>query len=225
MGGVGARGGRLARPYVTAQRAVALARASGFARVAVDPARARHHAPSRTSEPFAPRPMDSPRSSREPREDRPARPRRPRRLPIPEPSVGGGDTPRSRAYAPPRSHRAEAALGRILPSARHQPGRSGHLALFATTRSMTTVGRGVLEALGPASRSSRPTSRRAPLLHGDGTGLVTDRRAGRIPSEMCARLVAKLTADARDSRTCASSSRREGSPVVASCAAPVSAAR
>jgi 2,3-bisphosphoglycerate-independent phosphoglycerate mutase len=114
-------------------------------------------------------------------------------LPNPE---RAGRTPLEAARTPnldrivPRS-----ALGRILPVAPGiTPGSGpGHLALFGYDPIATTVGRGVLEALG-AGFELRPgdVAARANFCSLDSAGVVTDRRAGRIASEVCAKLVAKL---------------------------------
>lgn len=98
-------------------------------------------------------------------------------------------TPNLDALAP------AAALGRLLPV---QPGVTpgsgpGHLALFGYDPVDTQVGRGVLEALG-AGIELQPgdVAARANFCTLDASGIVTDRRAGRIPSEKCAELVGKL---------------------------------
>jgi 2,3-bisphosphoglycerate-independent phosphoglycerate mutase len=88
-----------------------------------------------------------------------------------------------------------AALGRILPVAPGiTPGSGpGHLALFGYDPVETTVGRGVLEALG-AGIELKPgdVAARANFCTVDRSGVVTDRRAGRIASDVCARLVEVL---------------------------------
>lgn len=102
-------------------------------------------------------------------------------------------TPNLDALAP------SSALGRLLPV---QPGVTpgsgpGHLGLFGYDPVETVVGRGVLEALG-AGMELKPgdVAARANFCTIDAGGIVTDRRAGRIPSEKCAELVAKLAAAA-----------------------------
>jgi 2,3-bisphosphoglycerate-independent phosphoglycerate mutase len=98
-------------------------------------------------------------------------------------------TPQLDALAP------SAALGRLLPV---QPGVTpgsgpGHLGLFGYDPVETVVGRGVLEALG-AGMELKPgdVAARANFCSLDASGIVTDRRAGRIPSDKCAELVGLL---------------------------------
>ena len=116
-------------------------------------------------------------------------------LPHPE---HGGRTPLEAARTPNLDRIApEAALGRLLPVAPGiTPGSGpGHLALFGYDPIETTVGRGVLEALG-AGLDLKPgdVAARANFCTVDG-GVVTDRRAGRSPRETCVRLVSKLHAE------------------------------
>jgi 2,3-bisphosphoglycerate-independent phosphoglycerate mutase len=108
----------------------------------------------------------------------------------------GGRTPLEAARTPSLDAIApRAALGRILPVAPGiTPGSGpGHLALFGYDPIETTVGRGVVEALG-AGMELKPgdVAARANFCTVDGGGVVTDRRAGRIPSEKSAMLVEKL---------------------------------
>lgn len=102
-------------------------------------------------------------------------------------------TPHLDAIAP------AAALGRLLPVGPGiTPGSGpGHLGLFGYDPLTTIVGRGVLEALG-AGIELLPgdVAARANFCTVDTAGVVTDRRAGRIPSEECARLVKKLEGEA-----------------------------
>ena len=92
-----------------------------------------------------------------------------------------------------------AALGRITPVLPGvTPGSGpGHLALFGYDPVTTVVGRGVLEALG-AGIDLQPgdVAARANFCTVDANGIVTDRRAGRIASDVCARLVATLQKEA-----------------------------
>jgi len=92
-----------------------------------------------------------------------------------------------------------AAMGRLLPVAPGvTPGSGpGHLGLFGYDPATTPVGRGVLEALGAGiGLQHGDVAARANFCTIDGTGVVTDRRAGRISGEECARLVDLLKANA-----------------------------
>jgi len=113
------------------------------------------------------------------------------------PHPGHGDrTPLEAARTPhldalaPRS-----ALGRLLPVAPGiTPGSGpGHLGLFGYDPVTTPVGRGVLEALGAGFElEAGDVAARANFCTVDSAGIVTDRRAGRIASDQCERLVAVL---------------------------------
>lgn len=109
-------------------------------------------------------------------------------------------TPLEAAVTPHLDHICPAsALGRILPVAFGiTPGSGpGHLALFGFDPVTTDVGRGVLEALGAGvTLEHGDVAARANFCTIDDRGVVVDRRAGRIASEVCARLVDRLKADA-----------------------------
>lgn len=108
----------------------------------------------------------------------------------------GGQTPLEAARTPNLDRLAPASsLGRLVPV---EPGITpgsgpGHLGLFGYDPVETPVGRGVLEALG-AGIELRPgdVAARANFCTVDASGTVTDRRAGRIATDVCARLVARL---------------------------------
>lgn len=87
------------------------------------------------------------------------------------------------------------AMGRLLPVLPGvTPGSGpGHLGLFGYDPLTHPVGRGVLEALG-AGMDLQPgdVAARANFCTVDAMGIVTDRRAGRIASEVCAALVDRI---------------------------------
>ena len=71
----------------------------------------------------------------------------------------------------------------------------GHAALFGYDPLVYEIGRGVLEALGIGfDLQPHDVAARGNFCSLDENGLITDRRAGRIPSEVGARLVTKLRA-------------------------------
>ena len=71
----------------------------------------------------------------------------------------------------------------------------GHLGLFGYDPLRYLVGRGVLEALGiEFDLRAGDVAARGNFCTVDAAGLITDRRAGRIPTEICVRLVERLRA-------------------------------
>jgi 2,3-bisphosphoglycerate-independent phosphoglycerate mutase len=71
----------------------------------------------------------------------------------------------------------------------------GHLGLFGYDPLHYEIGRGVLEAVGIGFQvTDRDVCARGNFCTLDGQGLITDRRAGRIPTEKCAELVQKINA-------------------------------
>jgi 2,3-bisphosphoglycerate-independent phosphoglycerate mutase len=91
----------------------------------------------------------------------------------------------------------DSAQGRVIPLAPGlTPGSGpGHLGLFGYDPLEVQVGRGVIEALG-LGMELKPgdVCARANFATLDPKGIVTDRRAGRIPTETCEKLCAMLSA-------------------------------
>ncbi len=91
----------------------------------------------------------------------------------------------------------DSAQGRMIPLAPGlTPGSGpGHLGLFGYDPLEVQVGRGVIEALG-LGMELKPGDicARANFATLDPKGIVTDRRAGRIPTETCEKLCAMLSA-------------------------------
>ena len=92
---------------------------------------------------------------------------------------------------------AEGCLGQHYPVDIGITGGSGpgHLGLFGYDPLQYEIGRGVLEAVGIGFPvTDKDVCARGNFCTLDAQGLITDRRAGRIPTEVCAKLVDKINA-------------------------------
>jgi 2,3-bisphosphoglycerate-independent phosphoglycerate mutase len=114
------------------------------------------------------------------------------------PKGPGGPTELEAATTPNMDKLAsEGTLGRIIPIRRGLTPGSGpaHLGLFGYDPVQYLIGRGMLECIGIGMDiAPDDVAIRGNFCTVDGNGVITDRRAGRIPTEKCAELVQKLRA-------------------------------
>lgn len=112
------------------------------------------------------------------------------------PMEPGGKTELEAAFTPNMDRLAqEGCSGGSIPISRGITPGSGpaHLSLFGYDPVAIPVGRGVLSALGAGIRlKAADVAARGNFCTVDENGIITDRRAGRIPNEVAAPLVAKL---------------------------------
>jgi 2,3-bisphosphoglycerate-independent phosphoglycerate mutase len=114
------------------------------------------------------------------------------------PREPGGPTELEAAQTPNMDRLAsEGTCGLSIPIARGVAPGSGpaHLSLFGYDPLEYEIGRGVLECIGIGmSIGPHDVAIRGNFCTVDENGIITDRRAGRIPTEKCAELVEKLRA-------------------------------
>jgi len=123
---------------------------------------------------------------------------------LPDPKTGktpleAARTPNLDSLAPASSMGLSYAVGRGI-----TPGSGpAHMSLFGYDPTATRIGRGVLEALGVGfEMGPKDLAFRANFATMDSKGNITDRRAGRIPTEKNEKLVAKLAREIREVEGC-----------------------
>ncbi|MBN1284692.1 MAG: 2,3-bisphosphoglycerate-independent phosphoglycerate mutase [Anaerolineae bacterium] len=112
------------------------------------------------------------------------------------PRIEGGPTELEAAETPNLDRlAAQGTTGRIVPIRPGLTPGSGpaHLALFGYDPVEYLIGRGMLECIGIGMKiGPKDVAIRGNFCTVDGGGVITDRRAGRIPTEKCIELVEKL---------------------------------
>lgn len=118
------------------------------------------------------------------------------------PLQAGGPTELEAAHTPNLDQMAAQGMTGLSVPIRPgvEPGSGpAHLSLFSYDPVKYEIGRGVLEALGIGFElGPQDLAARGNFASADAAGVITDRRAGRISSEECVRLAAKLQAATGD---------------------------